>query len=47
MEVKLEGGDDESYGRVVLSYKGIQGTICDDSWDDRDAAVVCRMLGYT
>ena len=45
--VRLEGGSaDGSSGRVVLTYRGTDGTICDDSWDNKDAKVVCKMLGY-
>jgi hypothetical protein len=46
-DVRLVNGLDKTEGRLEIFNDGEWGTVCDDAFDDEDAIVACKSLGYT
>ena len=45
-DVHLVGGNNPLEGRVEICQYNIYETVCDDFWDELEAQVVCRQMGY-
>ena len=44
-DVRLQGGQNAPEGRVEICNNQ-WGTVCDNDWNDNDAGMVCRQLGF-
>ena len=37
---------DLPHGRLVVQYDGVPGTICADNFDNTDAKIACKSMGF-
>ena len=44
--IRLQGGNHSNEGRVEVYCNGQWGTMCDAQFDNTDALVICKQLGY-
>ena len=42
----VSNGISQHQGRVEIFINGSWGWVCDDQWEDADASVVCRQVGF-
>ena len=44
-QIRLAGSNQAGEGRLEVYFRGVWGTVCNDSFDDTDASVACYHLG--
>ena len=45
-DIRLEGGSIQGSGRVKVCVDNEWGSVCNDSWTELNARVVCKQLGF-
>ena len=46
-EIRLQGGQFETEGRVEICHLETWNTVCDNLWSNEDASVVCKQIGFS
>ena len=46
-DVRLAGGNVANEGRVEICLNGLWGFVCDITWGQLDASVICRQLNFS
>ena len=46
ISIRLTNGTNDKEGRVEIYWNNQWSTVCDDYWEDTEATVICKQLGY-
>lgn len=46
-ELRLEGGENDTLGRVEVCINNAWGTVCNSRFGTNDARVICKQLGFS